>query len=53
MGRIKKNDWVKTWTNNKPGKVVKVNNDGTVEIKYPGSKVIEVIDLSMCELTIK
>lgn len=48
--KIKKGDSVKTWTNNAPGKVVKVYNDGTLDIKYPGSKVVENIQVEMCNL---
>jgi hypothetical protein len=46
---MKVGDKVKTWTNNVPGIITNIYPDGTVDVKYKGSKGVDNIPLSMCE----
>jgi len=45
---MKEGDKVKTWTNTKTGIIQKVYPDGTVDVKYKGSNVIDNLPVKMC-----
>lgn len=46
---MKVGDKVRTWSSHKIGTIQKVYPDGTVDVKYKGSKVIDQLPMSMCE----
>lgn len=45
---MKVGDKVKTWTNNLIGTVKRIYSDGTVDVAYKGSNVIDNLPVKMC-----
>jgi len=46
---MKKGDKVRTWSSTQIGTIKKINPDGTVDVKYKGSNVIDQLPKSMCK----
>lgn len=49
---MKVGDKVRTWTNNLIGTIKRVYSDGTVDVKYKDSNVIDNLPIGMCKKVI-